>query len=98
MYFYLISLCAVLLSYSTNIQALRVLSGKYENFNIEKIYELKTMDLVEIMGIFTELQIFDFAYLLARNVILQCCLSFVFDFSQILTTENTIPRVSIFVN
>lgn len=56
------------------------------------------MDFDEIMHLFTQLQILDFLYLLSRNVILQCCLSLVFDFLQVFTTNNSIPKVNTIFN
>jgi len=93
-YFHVVSVCIVLLSYWSNIQTLKVLSGKYENFQTDTIHEVITWDVDGILHLFTQLQIINFLYLLIRNIILQCCLSLVFDFLQVFTTNHSISKVN----
>lgn len=93
-YFHVVSVCIVLLSYWSNIQTLKVLSGKYENFKIDTINEVITWDVDGILHLFTQLQIINFLYLLIRNLVLQCCLSLLFDFLQVFTTNHSINKVN----
>lgn len=93
-YFHVGAVCVVLLSYWTNIQTMKVLSGKYENFKLDIIYEVINWDFDGILYLLTQLQIFDFLYVVCRNLILQCCLSLVFDFLQMFTTRHSFHRVS----
>ncbi|CAH1715155.1 unnamed protein product [Aphis gossypii] len=92
-YFHVVSVCIVLLSYWSNIQTLKVLSGKYENFKIDTINEVITWDVDGILHLFTQLQIINFLYLLIRNLVLQCCLSLLFDFLQVFTTNHSINKI-----
>lgn len=93
-YFHIVSVCVVLLSYWTNIQSLKVLSGKYENFKTDTIFEVITWDFDGIINLLTQLQVVDFVYILFRNIVLQCCLSLVFDFLQVFTTNHPVHKVS----
>ncbi|XP_022173901.1 protein TRC8 homolog [Myzus persicae] len=92
-YFHVVSVCIVLLSYWANIQTLKVIYGKYENFETDAFNKDITWDVDGFLYLLTELQIAHFLYLLFRNLILQCCLSLVFDFLQVFTTNQSIHKV-----
>ncbi|XP_050533686.1 protein TRC8 homolog isoform X1 [Daktulosphaira vitifoliae] len=92
-YLHSVSVCVVLLSYWTNVQSLKVLSGKYENIKIDIVDEVITLDINGIFKLFTQLEIIDFLYLICRNTILQCCLSLVFDFLQTATKQKSIHKI-----
>lgn len=93
-YFHVVSVCIVLLSYWANIQTLKVIYGKYENFETDALNKDITWDVDGFIYLFSELQIAHFLYLLIRNLILQCCLSLVFDFLQVFTTNQSINKVN----
>jgi len=92
-YFHVVSICVILLSYWSNVYTLKVVSGKYENFKID-IDEVITWDIDGILHLLSQLQVLDFLYVIFRNLILQCCLRLVFDFLQIFTTNRSIHSVS----
>lgn len=93
-YFHVVSICVILLSYWTNIHTLKVLSGKYENFKTDITDEIITWDIVGILHLLAQLQVLDFLYIICRNILLQFCLSIVFDILQAFTTYHSIPIVS----
>lgn len=84
-------MCVVLLSYWTNVQTLKVLSGKYENTLTDEVI---TWDIDGILRIFSELEIVDFFFLVFRITVLQCCLAVVFDILQTAVENHSIHRVS----
>lgn len=92
-YFHLVSVCIVLLSYWANIQTLKVVYGKYENFETNPFDKDIPWNVDGFLYLFTELQAAHFLYLLFRNLILQCILSLVFDFLQVFTTNQSIHKV-----
>lgn len=77
---------------------MKVLSGKYENFKLDILYEVVNWNFDGILHLLTQLQILDFLYVVCRNLILQCCLSLLFDFLQMFTTRHSFHRVSIYFN
>jgi len=93
-YFHLVSVCIVLLSYWANIQTLKVVYGKYENFETNPFDKDIPWNVDGFLYLFTELQAAHFLYLLFRNLILQCILSLVFDFLQVFTTNQSIHKVN----
>lgn len=99
-YFHIVSVCVVLLSYWTNVQTLKVLSGKYENFKMDVFDEVLTWDVDGIVHLFSQLQIVDFLFIVCRNILLQFCLSLMFNFLQMFTTNHSVNKVSslIFTN
>ncbi|XP_060879841.1 protein TRC8 homolog [Metopolophium dirhodum] len=92
-YFHLVSVCIVLLSYWANIQTLKVVYGKYENFETNPFDKDIPWNVDGFLYLFTELQAAHFLYLLFRNLILQCILSLVFDFLQVFTTNQSIHKI-----
>lgn len=58
------------------------------------IDEVITWDVDGLLHLFTQLEIVDFLYVICRNLILQCCLSLIFDFLQMFTTNHSIHKVS----
>jgi len=93
-YFHVVSVCVVLLSYWANIQTLKVIYGKYENFETDALIKDMTWDVDGLINLFSELEIAYFLYLLLRNLILQCCLSLIFDFLQVFITNQSIHNVN----
>ncbi|KAL4149454.1 hypothetical protein QTP88_003404 [Uroleucon formosanum] len=92
-YFHVVSVCIVLLSYWANIQTLKVVYGKYENFETDAFNKDIPWNVDGFLYLFTELQVAYFLYLLFRNLILQFVLSLVFDFLQVFTTNQSIHKV-----
>ncbi|XP_001943793.2 protein TRC8 homolog [Acyrthosiphon pisum] len=95
-YFHLVSVCIVLLSYWANIQTLKVVYAKYENFETNPFDKDIPWNVDGFLYLFTELQVAHFLYLLFRNLILQCVLSLVFDCLQVFTINEPIHKVFTF--
>jgi len=94
-YFHLVSVYIVLLSYSANIKTLKAVYGKYENFETNPSdKDIISWNAEKLLNVFIELQVINFLYLLFRNLILQCCLSLVFNFLQKFTTNQSIHKVN----
>ncbi|XP_050435760.1 protein TRC8 homolog [Adelges cooleyi] len=92
-YFHAVSVCVVLISYWSNIQTLKVISGKYEDIKTDIVDEFITWDISGILKLFTHNEISDFLYLICRNTILQCIISLVFDFLQTTTRHRSIYKI-----
>ncbi|VVC36295.1 Zinc finger, RING-type,Zinc finger, RING/FYVE/PHD-type,TRC8 N-terminal domain [Cinara cedri] len=95
-YLHLVSICVVLVSYWTNMQAMKFLSGRYEYFNNALLDEVITWDVNGILHIFTKLQILDFFFVITRNIIIQSCLSLVFDFLHIFSTYRSLLKIHLY--
>jgi len=78
------------------MQTLKMFSGKYENFKMDLIEKVILWDLDGIIHLCSQLQIVDFLYVICRNIVLQSCLSLVFDFLQMFTTNNPVNKVNHF--
>lgn len=87
-------MCVVLFSYWENNQSLNVLFEKHENLEIDLMFEVMTLDFNRIVNLLTKLQVVDFVYILFQNTILQCFLSLVFYFIQVLTANDPVHKVS----
>jgi len=101
-YFHVVSVCIVLLSYWANIQTLKVIYGKYENFETDAINKDITWDVDGFLYLFTELQVAQFLLILFCNLILQCCLAIIFERLQIFitnqfTTNQSIHKVNTYI-
>ncbi|XP_060858690.1 protein TRC8 homolog [Metopolophium dirhodum] len=90
-YLYVVSICVVLFSYWQNMETLGFLSGKYKNFKIETTNELITRDVDEYM--LNLIQLYPRLYKLFHSIILQYCLSLIFDILQVFTTDYSIHKI-----
>jgi len=87
-------ICVVIFSCWVNMQTLNVLSKQYVNFNMDIINKVITWDVDVIIRFFTQLKIVNFLCLLFCNIILQFCLSLVFNFLQVCATNHSIHKVN----
>jgi len=93
-YYHLVALSIILFSYWANIQTLKVIYGKYENYETNPFEKDIPWNVDGFLYLFTELQIAHFLYLLFRNLILQSVLSIVFDFLLVFFTNQPINKVN----
>lgn len=90
------SVYVVLVSYWENIQTRGILYRDYKNIKIDMANELVTWDVDGYIIIF--IQLYSRLYKLFHSLILQYCLSLVFGTLHVLTTNNSIHKVSIKFN
>lgn len=92
-YRHVVSICVVLVSYWENMQKLGLLSEKYKNFKIETTTQLTIWNADNYIIIF--IQLYPRLYMLFHSIILQYCLSLVFDILQVFTTNHSTHKVNI---
>jgi len=92
-YLYVFSVGVVLVAYWENMQTVGFLSGEYKNFKIDMADELITLDTDGYM--FTFIQLYPRLYKSFQSLILQYCLSLIFDILQIFTTNHSTHKVNI---
>ncbi|KAL4135689.1 hypothetical protein QTP88_007285 [Uroleucon formosanum] len=90
-YRHVVSICVVLVSYWENMQKLGLLSEKYKNFKIETTTQLTIWNADNYIIIF--IQLYPRLYMLFHSIILQYCLSLVFDILQVFTTNHSTHKV-----